>query len=245
MSNMRRNALETFARDFGDAHARSRVNLLVTPGESDKSFSVTVLGVLGARRYLIVSAPTTPDGSLIAVFKGLTMTCRWFNASTAFLFSATITKIQFEPEPLLYLRLSDKLSRRAVRNLPRALVKLPAVIKSNDIINCLVVDLSVTGARIAMTRDSALSISQQIELSVKPRVLEQDFLLRINCTVMTHAEPAPSAFPDICFYGVKFNHLEDMDLLVLQSYVQACLLDEMDSLAHVLLAADEIVELKE
>lgn len=245
MSNIRRNALEIFARDFGDVHARSRVNLWISPGESDKSFPVTVLGVLSARRYLIVSAPTTPDGSLIAVFKGLTMSCRWFNASTAFLFNASITKIQFEPEPLLYLHLSDKLSRRAVRNLPRALVKLPAVIKADDIINSLVVDLSVTGARIAITRDSELSSGQQLELSVKPSVLEQDFLLRINCTVMTHAEPAPSSFPDIAFYGVKFNHLEDMDLLVLQSYVQQCLLDEMDSLAHVLLAANEIIELKE
>ncbi|HVY22151.1 MAG TPA: PilZ domain-containing protein [Steroidobacteraceae bacterium] len=248
MSTMSRNALEVFAREFGDVHARSRVNILVSPGESDKSFPVTVLGVLSARRYLIVSAPTTTDGSLIAVFKGLTLTCRWFNASTAFLFTANITRILFEPEPLLYLRLTDRLSRRAVRNLPRALVKLPAVIKTSDtnsIINCLVVDLSVTGARVALVRDTPMTPGQQLELSVKPRVLEQDFLLRIDCTVMTQAEPAPSAFPEIVFHGVKFNHLEDMDLLVLQSYVQACLLEETDSLAHVLLAADEIVELKE
>ena len=61
MSNIRRNALEIFARDFGDVHARSRVNMLISPGESDKTFPVTVLGVLSARRYLIVSAPTTAD----------------------------------------------------------------------------------------------------------------------------------------------------------------------------------------
>jgi hypothetical protein len=245
MSSARRNALEIFARDFGDVHARSRSSLLVTPGESDKTFPVTVLGVLSARRYLLVSAPTTPDGSLIAVFKGQTLKCRWFNASTAFQFNANITKILFEPEPMLYLRLADRLSRRAVRNLPRALVKLPGVIKAHSIINCLVVDLSVTGARLAIARDNELSAGQQFELSVKPRVLEQDFLLTINCTLMTNAEAAPSAFPDIAFYGVKFDHLEDMDLLVLQSYVQGCLMDETDTLAHVLVAAHEIVELNE
>lgn len=245
MSATSRNALEIFARDFGDVHARSRVNLLVSPGESDKTFPVAVLGVLAARRYLIVSAPTTTDGSLIAVFKGQSMTCRWFNASTAFLFTANITKILFEPEPLLYLRLADRLSRRAVRNLPRALVKLPAVIKAPVIINCLVVDLSVTGARLAIVRDGKLNTGQQIELSVKPRVLEQDFLLQINCTVMTPAEAAPSSFPDIVFYGVRFDHPQDMDLLVLQAYVQECLMEETDSLAHVLLAANEVVELKE
>jgi hypothetical protein len=245
MSSVRRNALEIFARDFGDVHARSRVNLLVSPGASDKTFPVTVLGVLSARRYLIVSAPTTPDGSLIAVFKGLTLSCRWFNASSAFLFNANITKILFEPEPLLYLRLNDRLSRRAVRNLPRALVKLPAVIKTDAIIHCLVVDLSVTGARVAIMRESRLTVGQSLELSVKPKILDQDFLLRINCTVMTPAEPAPSDFPEIVFYGVKFDHLQDMDLLVLQSYVQECLMNETDSLAHVLLAAKDIVELTE
>ena len=245
MVNVRRNALEIFAREFGDVHARSRFSLLITPGESDKTFPVTVLGVLGARRYLLVSAPTTPDGSLIAVFKGQTLTCRWFNASTAFLFNANITKILFEPEPMLYLRLADRLSRRAVRNLPRALVKLPGVIKAESIINCMTVDLSVTGARIAIARDSELKTGQQVELSLKPRVLEQDFLLRIKCTVMTNAEAAPSAFPDIAFYGIKFDQLEDMDLLVLQAYVQECLMEETDILAHVLLAANEIVELHE
>ncbi len=245
MSSVPRNALEIFSRDFGDVHTRSRVNILISPNESDKTFSISVLGVLSARRYLIVSAPTTVDGSLIAVFKGQTLTCRWFNASTAFLFTANITKILFEPEPLLYLRLADRLSRRAVRNLPRALVKLPAVIKTTGVIQCLVVDLSVTGARIAIVHDSELHIGQQVELSVKPRVLDQDFLLRINSTVMTHAEPAPSSFPYIVFYGVKFDHLEDMDMLVLQAYVQECLMNETDSLAHVLLAANDVVELKE
>jgi hypothetical protein len=245
MVSVRRNALEIFARDFGDVHARSRFNLLITPGESDKTFPVTVLGVLSARRYLIVSAPTTPDGSLIAVFKGQTLKCRWFNASTVFQFNANITKILFEPEPMLYLRLAERLSHRAVRNLPRALVKLPAVINADSILNCLVVDLSISGARLAIARDNELSLGQQIELSVKPRVLDQDFLLRIKCTVMANAEAAPSSFPDIAFYGVKFDHLEVMDLMVLQAYVQGCLMDETDTLAHVLLAANEIVELKE
>lgn len=243
--NVRHNALEIFARDFGDVHSRSRSSLLVTPGVSDKTFPVTVLGVLSARRYLLVSAPTTPDGSLIAVFKGQTLSCRWFNASTGFIFNANITKILFEPEPMLYLRLADRLSRRAVRNLPRALVKLPGVTKADTIINCMIVDLSVTGARVAIARDGEFSSGQQVELSIKPRVLEQDFLLRIKCTVMTHAEAAPSAFPDIAFYGLKFEHLEDMDLLVLHAYVQQCLMEETDTLAHVLLAANEIIELNE
>lgn len=245
MSKQRQQALEAFARDYGGAFERSRINLLVTPGESDKTFPVTVLGVLAARRYLIVSAPTTPEGSLIAVFKGLTLTCRWFNASTAFLFQAVITKVAFEPEPLLYLKLNSRTSRRAVRTLPRALVNLPAALKLPAVATSLVVDLSVTGARIAVTRDTALQAGQELELSMKPHILDRDFLLTINCKVATAPEAGPPGHSDIAFYGLKFSELPDLDLLVLQAYVQECLMREMDTLAHVLLDAPEVLELRE
>jgi len=245
MSNQRNQALEAFARGYGGAFERSRIKLLVTPGESDKSFPVTMLGVLAKRRYLIVSAPTTADGSLIAVFKGLTLNCRWFNASTAFVFQATITKVIFEPEPLLYLKLSNRTSRRAVRTLPRALVNLPAALRSDSVLTAMVVDLSVTGARVAVTRGNALQLGQSFELSIKPHILDRDFLLTIPCKVATAAEPGPADHPEIVFHGVKFDELTDHDLLVLQAYVQECLMNEMDVLAHVLLDAPEIVQLRE
>lgn len=245
MKNPRQSALEAFARDYGGAYERSRLKLLITPGESDKRFPVAVLGVLDQRRYLVVSAPTTPEGSLIAVFKGLTLTCRWFNASTAFLFQATITKVAFEPEPLLYLKLSKRTSRREVRTLPRALVNLPAALKLPAVATALLVDLSVTGARVAVMRDTELHTGQTLELSIKPRILDRDFMLTIACTVATAREAGPPDHPDVTFYGLKFEALPDQDLLVVQAYVQECLMREMDSLAHVLLAAEDLVELRE
>lgn len=245
MNNQRQQALVAFARDYGGAHERSRIKLLVTPGESDKSFPVTVLGVMSARRYLVVSAPTTPEGSLIAVFKGLTLNCRWFNASTAFLFQAVITKVAFEPEPLLYLRLTNRTSRRAVRTLPRALINLPAALKTPALYTAMVVDLSVTGARVALTRNNALEVGQDLELSIKLHMLDRDFLLTLTSKVATAAENGPTDHPDIVFYGLKFANLTDQDLLVLQACVQECLMREMDTLAHVLLGAPEIVELRE
>jgi hypothetical protein len=245
MKTQRSHALEAFARDYGGAHERSRSKLLIKPGESDKAFPVTVLGVLGIGRCLIVSAPTTIEGSLIAVYKGLTLNCQWFNASSAFSFQGVITKVAFEPEPLLYLKLANRTSRREVRTLPRALANLPAAISTPAVITSLLVDLSVTGARVAVLRDVALQRGQQLELSIKPRLIDRDFLLKINCTVVTAAEAAPSNYPDIVFYGLKFDGLPDLDLLVVQAYVQECLVNEMDALAHVLLTAREIVALRE
>lgn len=241
----RRQVLESFAREYGGAFERSRIKLLITPGESEKSFPVTVLGALSSRRYLIVSAPQTQDGSLIAVFKGLSLSCRWFNASSAFIFEGIITKIAFEPEPLLYLRLADRTSRRAIRTVPRALVNLPGALRTPEMLTSLVVDLSVTGARIALVRDAVLQAGQELELSIKPRMMERDFLLTLNCTVATAPEAGPPGYPDIAFYGLKFHDLADTDLLMLHAYVQQCLVNETDALAHVLLGATEIVELHE
>ncbi len=241
----RRQALEAFAKVYGSTQARSRFNMNIAPVGSDRSFPVAALGVLPAKRELIVSAPKTPDGSLIAVYQGLTLRCSWFNASALFRFEAAIAKVVFEPEPLLYLRLADHTYQRTVRTVPRALVNLPVVVRLPQVETALLVDCSTTGARIALLKDNVLPAGHELELSVKPGLhLDIDVLLTLKCTVMGNPEPAPG-FPDIVFRGLKFHGLTERDLLILHAYVQQNLVEEMDNLAHVLLSARELRELKE
>ncbi|MGE0114661.1 MAG: PilZ domain-containing protein [Steroidobacteraceae bacterium] len=246
MRDPRRQMLEAFAKAHGNTQERCRFNLTITPGGSDRSFQVVALGVLPAKRELIVSAPKTPDGSLIAVYQGLSLRCSWFNASTLFRFDAIITKVMFEPQPLLYLRLADQTYRRAIRTVPRALVNLPAVVRTPQVETVLLVDFSVTGARIAILKDTALPVGHALELSVKPKLqLDLDVLLTLKCTVMGEPEPAPADYPDIVFRGLKFNEVSERDLLIMHAYVQQSLVDEMDNLAHVLLKARELREWSE
>ncbi len=245
MRDPRRQALEAFAKVYGNTQERSRFSLLTTPVGSDKSFPVVALGVLPTKRELIVSAPKTPDGSLIAVYQGLTLRCSWLNASALFRFDATVAKVVFDPEPLLYLRLADLTYQRAVRTVPRALVNLPAVVHTPQVESVLLVDISVTGARIAILKDTALATGQELELSVKPKLhLDLEVLLTLKCTVMGNADPAPG-YPDIVFRGLRFNDVLERDLLVLHAYVQQNLVEEMDNLAHVLGNARELRELKD
>jgi PilZ domain len=245
MRDPRRQALEAFAKAYGNTYERSRYSMNIAPAGGDRSFPVTALGVLPAKRELIVSAPKTADGSLIAVYQGLTLRCSWLNASALFRFEAVIAKVVFEPEPLLYLRLADQTYQRAVRTVPRALVNLPAAARIPQLETALLVDCSVTGARIAILQDTELSAGDEVELSVKPRLhLDLDVLLTLKCTVMGNADAAPG-YPDIVFRGLRFNDVAERDLLILHAYVQQSLVEEMDSLAHVLLSARELRELKE
>ena len=240
-----RQSLEAFAKVYGTTQERSRFTMLVTPTGSDKSFPVVALGVLPAKRELIVSAPTTQDGSLIAVYQGLTLRCGWFNASALFRFEAVITKVVFEPEPLLYLRLAERTYQRAVRTVPRALVNLPAVLRTPKVESVLLVDFSVTGARIAMLKDTNLGNGDELLLSVKPRLyLDLDVLLTLKCDLVSGPESAPD-YPDIVFRGLKFREVSEHDLLVMHAFVQQSLVAEMDTLAHVLLRARELLELKD
>ena len=241
MRDPRRQMLEAFAKVHGSTHDRSRFSLTITPTGSERSFAVVALGVLPAKRELIVSAPKTPDGSLIAAYQGLLLRCSWFNASALFRFDATIAKVVFDPEPLLYLRLAEQTQRRAVRTVPRALVNLPAVVRTPAVESVLLVDLSISGARIAILKDIALPVGHELELSVKPTLqLDLDVLLTVKCTVVGEPEPASRDFPDIVFRGLKFNNVTERDLLVMHAYVQQNLVEEMDNLAHVLLSAREV-----
>ncbi|MGC3981580.1 MAG: PilZ domain-containing protein [Steroidobacteraceae bacterium] len=246
MRDPRRQMLEAFAKFYGDTQERSRFHLQITPGTSDKTFKVAAMGVLPAKRELIVSAPKNADGGLIAVYQGLTLHCQWFNASTLFRFDAAIHKVVFEPEPLLYLRLSDTTQRRSVRTVPRALVNLPAVVRTPQVETVLLVDLSVTGARIAILKDTELAAGHELELSVKPKLqVDLDLLLTLKCTVMGAPEAAHPEYPGIVFRGLKFNDVSERDLLIMHAYVQQSLVDEMDNLAHVLLKARDLREIKE
>jgi hypothetical protein len=248
MRDPRRQMLEAFAKAHGDTHERSRFTMSVVPAGSDRSFPVAALGVLPAKRELIVSAPTTPDGALIAVYQGLSLRCTWFNASALFRFDATVTKVVFEPEPLLYLRLAEQTQQRSVRTVPRALVNLPAVVRTPNVETTLVVDLSITGARIAILRDTELPIGHGLEMSLKPKLqlqMDLDVLLNIKCQVVGEPEDASVNFPGVVYRGLKFIDVSERDLIVLHAYVQQNLVEEMDSLAHVLLRARKVMEWKE
>lgn len=127
MHTIQRSPMERFARAYGDLPHRSRFELQVSPGDSDRRFPVELLGAMRSPRHLLISAPANRDNSLIAVTKGQAMTCRWCNATTAFRFRAVIANPAFEPAPVVYL---GQLHAARRRTLPRALAALSASVRT-------------------------------------------------------------------------------------------------------------------
>jgi hypothetical protein len=97
MANDRRPALVALAEQYRDIARRARFNLMISLGETAPSYNVWVLGVMRDQRHLIVAAPKTSNNALITVIKGQLLTCRWFNAMTAFRFKAAVVKLGFAP----------------------------------------------------------------------------------------------------------------------------------------------------
>ena len=87
MRDPQRAALDNLVRDYADIGTRSRMGLLISPGDSKTNYTVDVVGIIRQKRLLVLTAPTTDEGSLIAVIKGQLLTCRWFSATTRISFS--------------------------------------------------------------------------------------------------------------------------------------------------------------
>jgi len=242
MRDPRRTALENLIRDYADVGGRSRMGLLVSPGEAKTNYTVDVVGIIRQKRLLVLSAPTTDDGGLVAVIKGQLLTCRWFSATTAFHFRAVINRILFEPAPLVHIELPPVIERRTMRGEPRALASLRALMKGAQETEGVLVDISVGGARVAVSEDITLTKGQEVELHARPRLLQREYGLMLKCQVTGPAGNADPKHPRIRFYGLNFENVSDMDRLVLHSYVQQGLAAESDVLSQVLLASSKEVE---
>ena len=240
--NPRRFALENLARDYADIGARSRMGLLISPGDSKVNYTVAVIGVIREKRQLVLRAPVNDDGSLIAVMKGQSLSCRWINATTAFQFRALIVRILFEPVPLVHIELPPVVERRTLRGVPRALSNLRALVQAPAEIEAVLVDISTGGARLAVFEDVELSKGQAIQLLARPHMLHRDFQISLHCHVTGVVTPLDPKHPRIKFYGVTFEHLSDNELLILHSYVQECLSMETDALSQVLLLNSKEVD---
>ena len=242
MPTSHRAALESLMRDYADIGARSRIGLRITPGESTDGYTVNVIGVIRAKRILVLAAPVTEDGALVAVMNGQILTCRWFGTTTAFRFRARVLRVLFEPVPLLHVELPSIVERRTVRGVPRALANLRGLIKAQADIETTIVDISISGARIAVHGDTSLKHGQQIVLHTKPKMLNRQLEVVVRGQIVADFGRTDARHPDVQFFGVEFGDLSEQTLLVLHAYVQECLAFETDALAQLLMLVSTEVE---
>jgi c-di-GMP-binding flagellar brake protein YcgR len=242
MPDSHRAALELLTRDYADISTRSRIGLRITPGESKDSYTVSTIGVIRAKRILVLTAPVTDDGALVAVHNGQTLTCRWFGTTTAFRFRAKILRTLFEPVPLLHVELPPSVERRTVRGVPRALANLRGAVKSPNEIEAVIVDISTSGARIAVRGDTLIRHGQDIVLHARPKMLNRQFDIIVRGQIVASFGNTDPKHPQIQFFGVEFGEISDQTLMILHAYVQECLAFETDTLGQLLMLTSTEVE---
>lgn len=233
---IQRSPMERFARAYSDAVRRQRAELQVQAVGSDRRFTVEVLGMQGSRRTILVSAPANVDKSLIAVRQGQILTCRWLNPSTVFQFQAAITKLVFEPMPMLYLGELHGVQYRELRALPRARAALSGALRTPAPLPALVTDLSVSGAQVGVTDGPRLAIGQEVELALRPRLFQKDFVLNLASRIVADQGALDPEHPNIHFFGLNFAAPTETDQLVLHGIVQERLAQEADRLGQLLLS---------
>jgi hypothetical protein len=234
-----RAALTALAEELGNPAHRSRFDLWVSPGRSQKVYTATVLGIVLEQRFIIVTIPTTEEHFLLAVTEGQTFLCRWNNATRVFRFRARVRKVALEPVAVLYLEIPPMVEQRAMRRVPRALVNVWGTLEAQRPISVLIVNLSVSGARIALAAAVAVEQGQTVSLAMELSVLEQAYPLQVPCTVVTPASDADPNHPQVFYRGLAFEQLTPMDRLVIHAYVQERLILEADWLSKLLVAESD------
>jgi hypothetical protein len=226
--------LAELCRSYANYDERSRFGMRISRDERAESFPAFVVGVVNEKRYLILSAPVNKDNVLLPIAKDEVWLCRLFNATTVFRFMGRILKVAYEPFPYIHVELPKSIERRMVRKQPRALASLAATLHDSDGDPAIIVDISVSGVRLAVSAATPLQKNSVLPLNIVITMLGRPFHLTINTRITATFAAADPKFPDVHFYGARFENLNETATLVLHGYVQEQLAAELDRLSRVL-----------
>lgn len=234
----REGVLTALKKDYGSTSVGRRFAVTMAPNETHEAYNAWVVGV--TEHSILVTAPLLANGSLVAVTPGQVWLCRTFQVTSVFRFFAKVLKVAFEPYPHLHIEVPRQVEKRKIRGRPRASVFLNGTIDSNNgtrsslTAPCVFVDLSIGGGRVAMDDTLRLQSGQTVRFALKIAVIDFTFDLKLKATVVGCFGNSDGRHPQVIFYGVKFEALNETQSLVLQAFVNGNLAVELNSLWHVL-----------
>ena len=233
--------LASLCRSYANYEERSRFGMRIARDERSESYPAFVMGVVKDKRYLILSAPVNKENVLIKMVKDEVWLCRLFNATTVFRFAGKVLKVAFEPVPYVHVELPKTVERRMVRKQPRALASLAATLYSAGGEPAVIVDISVSGVRLAVDAGYPLQKDTVVPLHINVSMLDQLYQLTIPARITATFGVGDDHFPNVHFYGAQFEDLSEHATLVLHGYVQEQLAKELDRLSRVLAIEDAYV----
>lgn len=227
--NLRLSPVALLRNDYHNLTSRARFGLRMSREDGGESYLCWVIGYVD-RRGLIITAPHREDRSFVTVTEGQTWLFRTFYATAAFRFSAVVCKVIFEPLPYLHIQLPQLIDMRLVRKMPRAQACLNITVSGKQKFHGLIVDMSVSGLRLALPSECILAKDQEVNMEFTVPLLGRQHPMKMKGRVMSSYGSADLKHPNIAFYGISIEPSADFDQIVLHAYVQQQLVIELDSL---------------
>jgi hypothetical protein len=221
--------LAVLRHDYQNLGSRSRFGLRMSREDGGESYLCWVVGYAD-RRGLILTAPTREDRTFVSVTEGQTWLFRTFYAMAAFRFNAVVQKVLFDPFPYLHIQLPQMIDMRLVRKTQRAQVCVNATVSGAQDMQAVVVDMSVSGLRLALVENCTLAKDQTVALSFTVTLLDKQHTLKMNGRVMSCYGNSDMKHPGVSFYGLNVEPAGELDQLVLHGFVQQHLVSELDSM---------------
>ena len=231
----KRTSLATLQKDYGATSLGRRFAVTMAPNETHEAYNAWVVGATD--QSLIVTAPVRTDGSLVAVTPGHVWLCRTFQVTSAFRFRSAVLKVAFEPFPHLHLEAPKSVEKRKVRGRPRASVFVHATLNAPTALPCVIVDLSVSGGRIAVDVGVKMELGDVAQIIVKLDMIDFHFDLALKATVVGSFGANDGRHPHAAFYGLEFGTLTELESLILHGFVNQHLAVEQNGLWQVLSSA--------
>lgn len=228
-------ALAGLQKNYGASSAGRRFALTVASDDTDDAYNTWVIGV--HNQSIMLTAPRRPNGALVSVTVGQVWLCRAFQMTSAFRFRSAVLKVVFEPFPHVHIEAPRHVERRTVRGKPRAAVFVRVALELPLAAPAVLVDLSLSGGRLAVEEGVKLERGQGVQIAMKLELIDSQFELSLKGIVIAQFGASDGRHPKVAFYGIKFESLSEVEKLVLHSFVSGQLAMELNSLWQMLSTA--------
>ncbi len=227
--------LAALRRHYGATSVGRRFAVTVSAGDRDEIYNTWVIGV--HEKSMILTTPRRTNGSLVSVKVGQAWICRALQMTSAFRFRTTVTRVAFEPFPHVHIEAPQHVERRTVRSRPRAAVFVEVSVNGPQRVPGVMVDLSVSGGRLAAEDGARLERGHSLGLGMTLDLIDSRFDLSLQAKVVREFGVRDGRHPRIRFYGINFDGAGERERLILHGYVSGQLAMELNSLWQLLSSA--------
>jgi hypothetical protein len=186
-------------------------------------FSCRLIGCLPGRSVLL-SVPKV-GGKLVRLRTGQKIVARLMVDNGVGIFASIVDTQTIDPYPILHVSYPESVSFKGIRGATRVSIEQPASVInmtriSDQIVSGIVVDISVTGARIEIDEPvgeigDSIQLNMQVNVAGIQRGLSIDSIIRSR----VEADPQNVGFENVIAYGIEFTEKDDDKRLLLFAYV--------------------------